>query len=146
MDGGDPAGGSSELVHLIDRCGECLIADLKSYYNVDLRDVLRDDSGLSPRLVLTYVRHMPLESATVAELRGGQHFRGWSPELYRLTDLLDAIQHNTYAFIAANSRRKPQVPKPVKRPDGTASKPKSNSFAALARAHLAAQKKDGGKQ
>lgn len=133
MDGGDAAGGSRELVRLIDEAGEYLLADLRRYYQIDLRDVLVDGSGLSPRLVLAYIRHLPPESATVAHLRGGQQFQGWGHELYMLANILDAIRENTYAFVASNSKRKPKPPEPFERP-AVKQKKKTSVFASMARA------------
>lgn len=51
-----------------------------------------------------------------------------------LADLIDAVQHNTYAFVAANSKRKPKVPTPYERPTKKA-KQKVSLFAAMARRH-----------
>jgi hypothetical protein len=133
LDGGDSAGGSRELAQLIDQYGEFLVADLKRYYQIDLRDIMKDGSGLSPRLVLCYVRALPLESATVAAMRGGDQFRGWNQELYMLANLLDAVRENTYAFVAANSKKKPKAPEPVQRPEKQQKK-KTSLFAAMARA------------
>ena len=147
MDGGDPAGGSAELARLIDQTGESIFADLQRYYGVRVLDVLVDGSGLSPRQVLAYIRQLPPESATVAALRGGDQFRGWDTSAYMLANLFDAIQANTYAFISANSKRKPKAPEPFERPDiKVAKKKKPSLFAAMARAQYQKNRKakDGG--
>ncbi|WP_158881994.1 D site-binding protein [Amycolatopsis anabasis] len=145
MDGGDAAGGSAELARLIDKCGEALLADFQHHYQIDLRDVLRPGSGLSPRRALALVRQLPLESATVAALRGGPEFRGWGTDRYLLAMLIDAVNDNTFAFISANSKRKPQPPKPVERPGKAAQKNTNpNSFRAIAKAKLAALKRKKG--
>lgn len=141
MDGGDAAGGSAELARLIDRCGECIAADFQHYYGLDLRDVLRPGSGLSPRRALALIRRLPLESATTAALRGGDEFRGWGMDRYLLATLIDAVRENTHAFIAANSKKKPRPPKPVDRPDLTVrARQQLNLFAVMAGRHIAAKK------
>ncbi|GAB3475266.1 D site-binding protein [Amycolatopsis cihanbeyliensis] len=148
MGGGDAAGGSAELARLIDRAGECLLADFQRYYQLDLRDLLRAGSGLSPRRALALVRQLPPESATVAALRGGAEFRGWGPDRYLLARLIDAVKENTHVFIAANSKHKPKPPEPVERPDFAAGrKRRGNSFTAMAGSRIAAvrrkRNKDG---
>jgi hypothetical protein len=94
---------------------------------------MKDESGLTPRLVLCYIRSLPMESATVAAMRGGEQFRGWNQEMYMLANVLDAVRENTYAFVAANSKRKPKTPEPTQRPEKQ-QKRKSNLFANMARA------------
>lgn len=142
MDGGDPAGGSGELARLIDEHGEHIVADLKHHYGVDLKDVLVPGSGLTSRLVLTYLRGLPLGSSFMASVRGGKQFEGWDTQTYMLAHLIDAVRENTYAFICANSKRKPKAPKPVDRP--TVKTPASgNQFAAMARLAHARGKKKG---
>lgn len=78
---------------------------------------------------------MPLESATSAALRGGDQFRGWSMQTYMLANVVDAIQQNTFAFVSANSKKKPKAPQPVERPSEKKKKsnPLQNKFAAMAR-------------
>lgn len=144
MDGGDPAGGSVELVRLINQFGECILADLKHHYDVDLHDVLVDGSGLSPRLVIAYIRQLPPDSATVAAIRGGEQFRGWGVQAYLLANIIDSMKENTYAFVASNSKRKPKAPDPFPRPQAQV-KQKTNAFAAMARAQfMRMRKSDGG--
>lgn len=131
MDGGDPAGGSAELARLINQCGECILFDLKHYLQVDLHDVLVDGSGLSPRLVLAYIRQLPLESATVAAIRGGEQFRGWSVITYLLAQQIDSIRENTWVTVSANAKKKPKAPEPYPRPEKKSKK--GNLFASMAR-------------
>lgn len=99
-------------------------------------------SGLTARRVLAYVRSLPLDSATVASLRGGDQFRGWDMDAYLLASVIDAINQNTYVLLSANSKRKP---KPIPLVDRPNDKPKTQSgskFAAMARmAKNAAQKR-----
>lgn len=70
----------------------------------------------------------------MAEIRGGPEFLGWGPEMYRLTDLVDAVNQNTYAFICANSKNKPPRVDPVPRPGESKRNKKPGLFAAMARA------------
>src|SRR5690606_11980046 len=93
------------------------------------------DGTYSPKLLLSYIRNLPLGSATVAALRGGDEFAGWDPHMYMLANIVDAIQTNTYAFVAANSKRKPKPPKPIQRPKTKTNGMNSEQarFAALAR-------------
>jgi hypothetical protein len=65
-------------------------------------------------------------------MRGGDEFRGWTIEQYQMTNLLDAVNYNTYATIAAASgKRKPKPPEPAQRPQARMKKAKSanNPFA-----------------
>ncbi len=141
MVGGDSAGGSAELARLIDRCGEEVTADLQQYYGLDVADVLRANARLSPRRTLVLLRQLPPESATFAALRGGSEFRGWGPDRYLMAQLVDSVRENTFAFISANSKRKPQAPEPVERPERYAERTRGkNSFRALATAFLGARR------
>lgn len=90
---------------------------------------------ISPREALVIIRNLPLDSATVASIRGGTQFRGWDNHMYMLTNIADAVQWNTYAVVAANSKRKPKAPKPLDRPKASSkrSTPMGNRFAAMAR-------------
>lgn len=134
MDGGYPAGGSAELAELIDEHGESLVADLKRFYGVELSDVLVPGSGLSARRVLAYVRSLPLDSATVASLRGGDQFRQWDLHSYLLASVIDSINQNTYVLLSANSKRKPKPIPPVERPaQKVKANPLTSKFAAMAR-------------
>jgi hypothetical protein len=137
VDGGDSAGGSQGLADLVDKYGGSLIADFERYYR-PLPELLV--SGRSPRYILGLIRQLPVESATVAELRGGSQFRGWDVDRYLLTAIVDAIQANTYMLAKAN-QGKPKMPEPMYRPEKA--KPKNeNSFAAMARGfYRAAQQK-----
>lgn len=133
MGRGDYAGGSLELARLIDEAGESVFADLRRYYGVDLLDVLRPESGLNPRQVLVYINQLPAQSNTMAHLQGGPQFRGWSPEVYMLANVFDAIRAHTHTYVSANSKKKPKQPEPIERPQKTAKK-KSSWFSAMARA------------
>lgn len=139
MGGGDSAGGSSELARLIDRCGECILADFLQYYGLDIGDVLVPGSGLTARRALALIRQLPPESATVASLRGGPEFRGWGPDRYLTARLIEATEGLFHAFVSANSKKKPKAPDRVDRPDFNAEKRRGrNSFRATAARRIAA--------
>lgn len=135
MEWGDPGGGSTELARLIDQHGECIVSDFLSYYNgLDLADVLIEGSGLTPRRAIALIRNLPVGSPTIAALRGGEQFRDWDLDAYMTANLLDAVNQNTFAFVAANSKRKPKAPKPFERPVSREKQnPTTNQFAAMAR-------------
>lgn len=115
MGGGYSAGGSQRLAGLIDQFGEFILADFHSYYGLSLPEVM-GSGGYSPRAILALIKQLPPEARTVAALRGGEQFQGWGVDRYLLASLIDAVQQNTYAFISANSKRKPKAPEPVSRP------------------------------
>lgn len=138
MGGAHAAGGSHSLAVLIEQHGECIYADLLQYYGVNLVSALRADSGFSPRQVLALIRQLPIESRTVAGMRGGEQYRGWGPDRYLAALLVDAVTQHTYAFVAANSKRRPKAPEPVPRPEKTTRK-KTGMFAAMVAARKAAR-------
>lgn len=147
MDGGDSAGGSTELARLIDRYGEILVADLLHYYGVDLRDVFVPGSGLSARRAMTLIKYLPMESAFVAERRGGQHFRGWDEGRYINVAAVNALRGLQHTYVSAHAKNKPKAPEPFPVPDKRQqNRSKPGSFANLAQARIAAakRKKEGG--
>ncbi len=100
------------------------------YYGVNLVSALRAGSGFSPRQILALIRQLPVESRTAAGMRGGEQFRGWGPDRYLAALLVDAVTQNTYAFVAANSTRRPKAPEPVPRP-ATTTRKRTGAFAAM---------------
>lgn len=152
MDGSYPAGGSRELAQLIDKYGEILLPELKHHFGIDLRDLFLDDCPMSPRFVLAHIKILPVGSAFVAEVRGGQEFRGWDEDRYQMAALIDAIRILQYIFVLANidpKKKKPKPPEPYPTPDkATKHKQpdKPGSFAFIAKSALAAAKrrKEGG--
>lgn len=117
MAGGHAAGGSLRLAELIDEYGEYIYRDLHEYAGgLNLVDALRDGSGYSPAQLLVLIKGLPIESATVAAMRGGQEFRGWGVDRYLRVRFLDAIRENTFAFISAHSKKKVPEPEPTYRP------------------------------
>jgi hypothetical protein len=96
--------------------------------------VLIPGSGLSARKALALIKTLPLDSATVASLQGGEEFRGWDSHMYMLANVIDAINQNTYVLVSANSKRKPKRPEPIPRPAKQKSKkPGGGLFAQMAR-------------
>jgi hypothetical protein len=116
--GGHAAGGSLQLAELIDKYGEYIYRDLHEFAGgLSLVAAMRQGSGYSPRQILLLIKGLPLESATVAAMRGGDEFRGWGLDRYHSASLIDAVNYNTYAVIASNSgKRRPKPPEPVYRP------------------------------
>lgn len=56
------------------------------------------ESGLTPRVVLWLVEHLPEDSATMGAVRGGPQFRAWTQAMY-----IAAAQANM--LYAANRQR-----------------------------------------
>jgi hypothetical protein len=99
---------------------------------------------LSPRFVLAHVRNLDYHSAFIAEVRGGQQFRGWDEDRYLSAALINSLRTLIYIFILANSdpkKRKPKSPEMWPLPDEIKKQDKPGSFAFIARAHIAAVKK-----
>lgn len=147
MDGNHPTGGSRELARLIDRYGEFLLPDLKHYYGIDLRDLFQDPPPWSPRFLLSHINNLPYDSAFVAELRGGQQFRGWNEDRYLLAAIVNAIRVLAHVFILANmdpKKSKPEAPKPWPLPDKQEKRAKQagpGSFAFIAKSLAAKARK-----
>ena len=114
MDGVDPGGGSTGLAELIDKYGEYLVADFQSEYGLNLIREIR--AGMSPAHIIVLVRQLPLESRTIAHMRGGEDFVGWGMERYMQAHLIDAVQSVGYAVAQSNSKKKVKAPKPFPRP------------------------------
>lgn len=141
MDEGHAAGGSRQLAELIDEFGEQIYFDLHQHAGgLNLVHALDYDSGYSPRQILMLIRQLPLESATVAAMRGGTQFRGWGLDRYLLTQIADSIHENTYATVVVSgaSKRKPKKPEPMWRPEEKQAKPKRNAFGTMAASFLRA--------
>ncbi|KGI82066.1 hypothetical protein IL38_07050 [Actinopolyspora erythraea] len=76
---------------------------------------------------------MPIESRTVAAMRGGDEFIGWSADRYLLASLVDAVRENTFVLASAHSdKKKPKPPEPIPRPKDKSKEAKTNPFAAMA--------------
>lgn len=147
MGEGNPPGGSLELANLLDRFGETIVPDLKHHYGIDLRDLFSEVNPISPRWALIHVHNLPMGSSTMAEVRGGEQFRGWDLDRYMAARQIDAIAALRYILILANmdpKKRKPPAPEPFPTPDKPAKKQKDErpgSFAFIAKQLLAKGKK-----
>ncbi len=142
MAGSHAAGGSLQLAELIDQYGEHIYRDLHEYAGgLSLVEALRDGSGYSPRQIILLIKGLPLESASVAAMRGGDEFRGWGFDRYLSTSLIDAVRENTFAFVAANSKRKPSPPQPTYRPKDKAQVKRSTGQPNLFAQRLSAARK-----
>lgn len=141
MDGDDQRGGSATLAALIDDYGDFIAADLQETYNVDLRDLFRPGSGLTPGWVLLLIANLPFGSRFIAQRRGGQQFRGWDESRYALVGVVNAVRALQYTYVAAHSKSKPKPPDPFPTPDRFVRKQRSNSFALMAQAQMARARK-----
>lgn len=65
---------------------------------VDLRDLWRSGSGVTPRYVLGLAGQFPLNSALRAAQRGGPEWRPWDPQLHLLAAIANLLN-------AANRQR-----------------------------------------
>ena len=141
MDGRHPGPGSRQLAQLIDDHGDHLAADLLEVYGVDVRDVARAGSAVTPRWVWVLIKGLPDNSRYVAELRGGPQFRGWDAGTYVQAATVNAIRGLQYTYVASKSKRKPQPPEPFPIPDAGVKKQKRGGFADMV-AQLQAQQKE----
>ncbi|HEY9417885.1 MAG TPA: hypothetical protein VIQ30_24260 [Pseudonocardia sp.] len=114
MAGGSPAGGSLQLVQLIDEHGQALVADFEHHYRRDLRDLWREGRDLTPRYALWLVGQLPEGSAFFASLQGGPRYRAWTLQNHlaaATVNLLYAANHQR----ANKKMKKPPIvaPKPT---------------------------------
>lgn len=142
MDGIDSIGGSVWLGQLIDEFGEYIACDLTETYGIDLRDIFREDSDMSPRWLLSHIKNLPLGSRYYSEQRGGQQFRGWDESRYAAVATVNAIRALQYTYITAHSKKRPKMPEmfPVPEKEIVQKKVTPNSFAAMAAAAMVAEK------
>ena len=147
MDGIHFLGGSIWLGELIDQYGDYIAADILETYSIDLRDIFKDDGGLSPRWLLSMILNLPLGSRFYAEQQGGQQFRGWDESRYAMVATVNAIRALQYTYISAHSKKKPKMPEMFPVPEPTVKVRKKNtgpgSFAFIAAAKMAKLKKVG---
>jgi hypothetical protein len=109
-------GGSFRLSELVDLYGEWLVSDFQHYYQLDLRDIFT--GRLSAKRALVLIDNLPPASATVAQMRGGQQFRGWDDGRYLNWMQTELVQQLLFAFVCANtdSKNKPKPPKNIYQP------------------------------
>jgi len=92
------------------------------------------------------LRRLPLESRTIAAQQGGDEYWGWTTDRHLSASILDALNSLTFAFISANSRKKPKVPKPVPRPGDSERKKEAkqnNPFALMVKSQMDRLRKKG---
>jgi hypothetical protein len=101
---------------LIDEHGSALAYDLAAL-GIDIRDLWRDGSRLSPRYVLLLVGQLDDTSAFSASVRGGPEFRPWSLQNVLLAASVNLL-HN------ANGQRAGKKVRPLIEPPKNKAKPK----------------------
>jgi len=100
---------------------------------VDLRDLWRPGSTVTPRYVLWLVGQLPANSAFFASQQGGAEFRSWTPETYLLAAAVNLL-HAANRQRAGKKSGSPLVKPPTKK-----AKPR-----VLSLAQIAARQRDGG--
>jgi hypothetical protein len=103
---------------LIDEHGTAILFDLQGH-GVDLYDLWRSDSGLTPRKVLFLVGQLPMTSAYAASVRGGAEFRPWDTQLYVLAaiaNILNAANRQRAGKRSAQPVIKPPKPQQQRKP------------------------------
>jgi hypothetical protein len=94
--------------------GEALEWDLFKYLGVDIND---------PRMTIRRLRNffyrLPTNSETYSDIQNiTREAREWSPELWMLANVYDAVAHLDWVTIAASSRHgSGKPPKPFPRPE-----------------------------
>ncbi|RZS39152.1 hypothetical protein EV193_104368 [Herbihabitans rhizosphaerae] len=78
--------------------------------------MFREDSTLTPTLILWMVEHLSSSSASSAVLRGGSEHRDWQTGEHLTAVLIDAMNMNTWAVLAKGSKRAPKKPASIPRP------------------------------
>lgn len=96
--------------------------------------------------MLSLIFNLPSDGAFYASRRGGYQYRGWNVDRYALAALVDSQRATNYILTLVNSdpkKRKPEPPEPFPTPDREqkSNAPKPGSFAAIAAAALAAQRR-----
>lgn len=106
-------------------------------YGVDLRDLVSDEGGLSPRRALVLIEGLPYGCRSWAHIQGDPELEGWDISTYMLAGLLDSVRENTFATVQIQSKKKLKPPEPIKIP-GASAKPakKPNLFAQMAAAQF----------
>jgi hypothetical protein len=105
---GDSAGGSLQLVEILDSHGTALYSDLRRYWSVDLRGLFSHPPTVSPEEVLWLYEQLPDNAATRRSPNGEQGHWELGTMLQAMT--VNAIQANTYTYIVAHSKKPPKPP------------------------------------
>jgi hypothetical protein len=109
---GDPAGGSLQLVELIEEYGGAELDYELLRLGIDLPgDVLRDQR-VSPRRVLWLAEQMPSDSAVAAALAGNRAIRDWRLDPVLLTGIFNRLGALIVATIQPHTKKRVPMPKP----------------------------------
>ncbi|SHS97920.1 Uncharacterised protein [Mycobacteroides abscessus subsp. abscessus] len=79
---------------------------------MDLLDLFRENSTLTPEYLLALITYLPVESAFQAEKRGGQQFRGWNPQMYAIVAAVNALRSLQHMYVLTHLGKKASKPKP----------------------------------
>lgn len=90
---------------------------MNGLYGFNIRDVFKGRAPLS--VCMSYIQRLPHEPYSMwrAMQLGGPEHIGWSVETYKLADLMDAVQINTVISAHVGSKKAPDMPEPVYRPE-----------------------------
>lgn len=114
LHGAGAAGGSLQLGELIDEHGPALLHDLQGL-GIDLRDLWRPGTAVTPRYVLWLVGQLSPESAFRASHQGGPEFRSWTSTTYLLAGVVNLL-HAANRQRAGKKTRDPLVRGPAAKP------------------------------
>lgn len=133
-----PAGGSLALVRIFDKAGAAVYADFQRYYGIDLGDLFRPGSGLTPKRIVYLVEGLPIESRTVAAIADNNESSGWGVTEYLIANLIDAVRENTFTNVQVRTKKKLAPPESFPVPGAKQKKkPKRNMFVQMAQRQLA---------
>lgn len=130
---------ANRLAYLVDHYRSALVADLQTYAGADLGQLWRARRW---RTLLDIIDHLPghswynasvandeehtkmvAESLAARKAEGdesadssGPPMHTWSPEVAKLTEVVDAVRGVRHAIIAVNSKKAPDPPEPSPRP------------------------------
>lgn len=82
---------------------------------LDLRDLWRPGTAVTPRYVLWLVEQLPQESALAAAQRGGPQFRPWTPTNHLLAGVVNLL-HAANRQRGGKKTREPLVKPPTVKP------------------------------
>jgi hypothetical protein len=122
---GDPGPGSLALGELIDEYGAALTWDLWKL-GIDIRALIRGDSHVSPRLVLTLVGQLPEDSAYMAARADAEpedtarpakppSWRGWTYDRWLLADIRDLLAGANWQRGGSQGRKPTPTQRPARR-------------------------------
>lgn len=92
------------------------MADLREFFQIDLRDFL---SGRLPiRDLVAFVKSLMRKPGRSTLLMAMDEKTVWTPDLYVLARISDALEASNYLFLKANSDEKADIPmpEPIRRP------------------------------